>query len=695
MPEAGVPTLDDLASAPLKHRFDDMFNPPGLTNFLGAAQVDLDLVAVRSVNFPPVGQGENISGRLFLDGRLFRSLAPEVTVQWRPDRVTRSARVGDLSITTTTVCPPGQPAVVVDVHVTNTGPTARTVRLGFALLSRATVTGRAWKKAKPPSRPNRLEVDKARRAVTGTCTRTFAACTQGVDTECTWVAANMPEVALSLAPGEAKRVGLVQALGTSRYEAERVFDGIVNDVPGAVAAAERMWTDEVVGAFRPGQGGWSGSLPVLETGSETLRRLYWTGILGVMYMRRDSPFSRLGRTYDTLMPRYWQTVTFIWDYSLSSVVHALLDPAPMRRQLEHWASTGVHRNYGSEWLTGGPFGVWYSVNDYAMTRLARDYVRFSGDRSWVAKNLAGRGGKPKPISEHVVRWARHWEKLRRGGDLADYGGEDNLLECAATYTNEVASLNATNVWCLRAAAEFSLLVGDVDRSQELREEAAELAGAVLKLYVDGQGYWAARHRDGSLVPVRHCYDFQTTGAALAQDLSPGQRREMVQFFCSELMTPTWMRAMSTGDPDSASSIRPDHQWNGAYTAWPAEAALALYRLGAPEVVDEWLPGLALSTQEGPFAQGHFVDPLVPSRHDGAPKGPPQYPYLMDWACSSSGAFVNLIVEGVFGVDVPLEGPVTAKPQLARLDPDARLTRLVVAGQAYDVTSVGATPSTTA
>lgn len=486
-------------------------------------------------------------------------------------------------------------------------------------------------------------------------------------------------------------MGLVHAVGTSRYQAEQTYDQIVSNVPGAVAAAEQMWSRELENAFVRGEGNWSGSLPVLETSSDPLRRLYWAGMLGVMYMRRDNPFSRIGRTYDTLMPRYWQTVTFIWDYSLSSLVHALLDPDPMRRQIEHWVNTGVHRNYGSEWLTGRPFGVWYSVNDYAMARLVRDYVRFSGDHAWVEHSVAGPGGQPRPMREHVLRWARHWRKLRRSGELADYGAEENLLECVSTYTNEVASLNATNVWCLRAAAEFCDVAGNSDEAERLREEAGELARDVLKLYVDGRGYWHARHRDGALVPVRHCYDFQTVGNALAGDLSEAQRQEMVEFFRSELMTSTWMRAMSTGDPDAATSLRPDHQWNGSYTAWPAESALALYHLGAAEVVDEWLPGLARSTQEGPFAQGHFVDPLVPSRHDGAPKGPPQYPYLMDWACSSSGSFVDLVIEGVFGVDVSLRGAVTASPRLDRLDPDARLRRLMVAGTAYDVTKAGAEP----
>ena len=73
MADPNIPTVHDLASDPLVHRFDEMFNPPGLTNFLGAAQVDHDLAAVRSIAFPPLAQGETVTGNLFVDGRLFRS----------------------------------------------------------------------------------------------------------------------------------------------------------------------------------------------------------------------------------------------------------------------------------------------------------------------------------------------------------------------------------------------------------------------------------------------------------------------------------------------------------------------------------------------------------------------------------------------------------------------------------------------
>ena len=73
---------------------------------------------------------------------------------------------------------------------------------------------------------------------------------------------------------------------------------------------------------------------------------------------------------------------------------------------------------------------------------------------------------------------------------------------------------------------------------------------------------------------------------------------------------------------------------------------------------------------------------------GARKAPPQDPYLIDWACSSSGAWVSLVLEGLFGVEVALDGTVTANPQIAALDPDARLHGLRVAGNTYEVTASG-------
>jgi len=73
---------------------------------------------------------------------------------------------------------------------------------------------------------------------------------------------------------------------------------------------------------------------------------------------------------------------------------------------------------------------------------------------------------------------------------------------------------------------------------------------------------------------------------------------------------------------------------------------------------------------------------------GARKSPPQFPYLIDWSCSSSGAWVRLVLEGIFGIEVALDGTVTAMPQVAALDPNARLKGLRVGSATYDVTAEG-------
>jgi hypothetical protein len=73
------------------------------------------------------------------------------------------------------------------------------------------------------------------------------------------------------------------------------------------------------------------------------------------------------------------------------------------------------------------------------------------------------------------------------------------------------------------------------------------------------------------------------------------------------------------------------------------------------------------------------------------KAPPIEPYINDWACSSSGAWVSLVVEGIFGVRAGLDGTVDASPQLEGLDVDARLTGLVIGGRSYDVDRDGVRP----
>jgi hypothetical protein len=386
------------------------------------------------------------------------------------------------------------------------------------------------------------------------------------------------------------------------------------------------------------------------------------------------------------MPRYWQPVTFLWDYSLSSLVHVLLDPAETRASLARWMRLDVHKHFGTEYLTGAGVGPWYSVNDFAMTTIARDYLRFSGDRAWL-DSLVGE----KRVVDYLEDYANNYKRFLTKHGLADYGGLNNLLECVNTYVHEVASLNAANVFNLRAAAEVVASRCNKDKAAKMQVEADALAREVQKLYVDGKGYWNARFPDGSLREVRHCYDFITLLNSMSADLSEKQKREMTEFFVRELRTPTWMHALSCDDDDATFSVRPDHQWTGAYPAWPPLAVTGLYKIGQGELAFEWLKGLARSANQGPFGQAHFAESVVDPEVGGARKAPPDFPYITDWTCSSNGAWCNVVIESLFGVRATLADGITATPQFGKFDRDARLRNLRYQGRSYDVTRNGITP----
>lgn len=705
-----TPSCADFASARIVDRFDDMINPPGLTNHWATAQVDHDVVAIRSLNVPPVAQGDTITAQLYLGGRLARSYGQPVEVVWRPDRVERTTAIDGLEISTVTVCPPGEPAVAVRLEIRNTGE-ARTVRLGLWLAS--TVTSRPrWASAELPQAPNELRREGLSVIGTPVADSEVSRSSFGIqlregDRPAASVqrllapdgarevdgGARLLEIELDLAAGGSAVLGYVHAIATTEQEArdavERVSAG--GGLEDVIASAEAGWDARLAAIFDPADDTFSGVMPVLETGNEALRTLYHWGAMGVLWFMRDNPASVLGRSYDTLMPRYWATTTFIWDYSLSSQTHAMLDPAQMRRQLAHWISLDIEKHFGTEWLTGGPVGYWYSVNHYAMTRLVRDYVAFTQDRGFLDEVFTDSSGQQRRLGEHVRAWARAWQHLRGPGGLADYGGIDNLLECVSSYTHEIASLNAANVWCMRVAAEVVEMEGAAGAAEEaarLRAEAEELVGKVRELYIPGAGFFHTRQPDGSLVPTRHCYDFATVGTTIAEDLPEQMRAEMVRFFDDELRTPSWMRALSPFDADAGYSLRADHQWNGAYPAWPPDAARSAIALGGASVVAEWLPGLARSANQGPPGQGHFVEEVIETIEGGARKSPPQWPYLLDWSCSSAGSFSELVISGIFGVEVALDGTVTANGCLDAIDPGARLVGLRVGEKVYDVDAAG-------
>jgi hypothetical protein len=429
---------------------------------------------------------------------------------------------------------------------------------------------------------------------------------------------------------------------------------------------KRCWEQRWADAFTPGNHHFSGSLPVLVTDNAALKRNYYMGILTMLELERTQ-FPVSPRSFITSGERAEGT-QYYWDASMGSTVWALLEPAGMKATLRRWLAQNVRNGTTINlWQTNGFDPTVYDhINGYAFNactifKTALDYLRVTGDMGFLDEQLED----GKTVLQRMDEMATDWKTLvRPDSPLADYGQNQNLLECAPAYIGRVASCNAQDVWMMRQDAALQELKGNAARAQELRDDAEKLLPAVLSLYKPGDGVWFGLHEDGQRVELRHCVDYIYVGNALADDLTPDMRRTMTDFVKRELLMRDWMRAMSLRDAAATLSDRPDHGPMGAYDGWPALTVGTMWRLGFPNDAFDFYCRTAEVTKEGPFAQAReFYGPH--RDQSDAPVRIAEREGCMK-ECISGAAFADVVISTFFGFAPSLDGKnILADPQTPR------------------------------
>jgi len=600
--------------------------------------------------------------------------------------VDREQAVNGLRIRTRTFMPVRQRAVAENIEITNISSERTRIALGFDMRAAVIKKTSFWMAGCPGEGGNRKNWDALKSRLTFIAQHSQAASAQGIYPPAHRLfGGRVLQYDLELQPGETRRFQYVNTIADSSDEANSVYDRIQGTFAAAEQASEEFYAGMLKALFTPGNSYFSGYLPTLHTDDETLWNLYFAGIKNLISARRHSPDSKYGPAYLTLGGHTLPTLSFPWDTSLTGLSLALLDPAQLRNIVEVWFTQDMHQHLATDYVSGTAVGPWYAINDTAIVRCARDYLRVSGDFAWLKKSVEGRS-----VLDHLTDHALYWEKLQhtdRG--LADYGNIENLLEVVSTYLHEVAGMNAGNVSSMRFVAELLDRQGQSTRANELRTKSKQLAERINHLlYVEGNGWWRAGQLDGTFNEVRHCYDFLAVADAMTDDLSPSQKSEMTQFFWTQLRTGKWMRALSSGDSDATWNIRPDHSCIGAYASWPPMSAKALYRLGQPaEQIASWLRDVARAGNQGPIGQAHFIEDVWPPLKGGAVKCPNDPPYLNEWCCVAGGAFTDMVIDTIFGVNVSLEN-LTVHSHLAQFDAAAELRGLRHADKQYVINMKG-------
>ncbi len=721
---ASIPTSRSLGADLLVHPPSERhFSPPALTNQWAMAQASRDITAYDTYSVPPAATGEGRHAELFfgLSGDDLLScewLDLPITYRWYPHAVERQVSYRGMEMRSVLALSTTADALVMTVMATNRSAD----RIDNLHLFLKTLVGLH-------SLVSRVAYERASHAfLCRSVTDQAAYAIQSVDREPTGYGAHTTwegwyhaaysqrfspgaldtpsspgtvatyggyHFHLTLEPGASWTVSFVHALGDDEEAVRRAHDAARSRADAVAREAERAWDEEIAAAFTPGNPRFSGHLPVLATSDTNLKRLYDMSCLAYLLLKRTRRMGQPALVYATGMPGW--DVCFLWDTQQASFGLALLDPLVLRRMIRFWIRKDPGAYFATNYVSGQAIGEPYAINDYALTFMVRNYLRVTGDHDWLREVIDG-----TPVLDHVVSYATRFLQRVDEDGLVDCGGPPNLLECVFSYAHKVPAMNAINVWTLRQAAALLQCAGRDGEAAALLQRADRVARAILGLYVPRQGYWNCKYPDGRLVPVRTCLDFNLLFEAMEQDLPAGVKEEMVHFFTTDLMTETWMHALSPDDPDAASSVRTDHQDNGAFAAWPAYGLLGLLRTGRRADALRWIGvggrrGLATVTRQGPWGQAYFHGGAgSPLEEDAAMKAPKEFPYLERYAVITGAMYASVVIEELFGLRVdwggvvnPTVGEIAGEAARVEGRPglDARLYNVAVHGQEYMIEGV--------
>jgi len=692
-------STDVLHTDPMLKRWQDHFNHPPCVNDLGCFRMQPDPMGIRDFLFPPFsGKGEG-TGMLYIDRKHPASEGVPVEYTWYPHMVLRRAAMDGLEIETETCAAPSEPGALIALKLKNVSGRNRNIEVGIKVAGRLIHTIDGWASIGPSIMQGwgSIHTDTCPDGVHPESWRydpelgamRFASEAKAFSVHGTRPAPDAVEgktllYQVSIPAGECWKLKFAVALGDSEPVAVERFARWADKFEQTCEDSRSHWDRMIREAFQPGNRIFSGHLPTLVTEETDLARLYYMTFLGCLCCRRDNPLSQYGIAYVTLTPNYWTTASFLWDMMIAAPFYALLDPDVLRKMVEIWVRLDLHKYLAVDYVTGKGLGYWYAVNNTAIVRLAFDYLRWTGDFAWLDRPVGDR-----TVIEHLEHHALAWHGLdKHGHGLADCGGVMNLLECVSTYVHEVAGFNAMWVAALRSVGALWRLRGDEARAKSLEADAARLLKTTMSLYAEGKGYWRCRQPNGSYFDVRHIYDFIAVLESIPEDLPESTRREMVEYFQREHQTPAWMRGLSNWDDDVHRSFRVDLQWSGSYPSLPAQVINGLYKIGCGEMALDWLRRIAPISLQGPLAQAHWVETLLPPHRGGAHKCAPDPTHGVDWTVASNGAYPAMMIESVFGVRATLSDGLQWTGQWHSLDPEARLENLHYQGKEYRVTRKG-------
>ncbi len=405
-------------------------------------------------------------------------------------------------------------------------------------------------------------------------------------------------------------------------------------------------------------------LPEVSTSDPSFDDFYRRCILSVLMTRWDrknfviQPFYAVGT---------WLSMVS-WDTSYASEMLSLMDPAGLRRAFLLYLHVGLFKYSYVPW-NGKTHAYWYAQSPFAAMRILQDYLRQTGDTSFLNDSVGN-----VTVFEKMKQVGLELEKRFAQPDgLLDFGaGSQKILEIRTDGEQHiVATDNGLAVAYFRQMAAWCRARHDPDAAK-FERWANKLDQAInKKLWDQKAGWFVNLYPDGSrhLVYSYHQFALLDTGilSAEQQHLLASKIRE------GEFLGPYGMYSISKSDLIHWDLEDVDWGGGGQYAGKPLRIAESLYRLGYAETAWDVLSRCTRWTKHFPYVpQEIFADNA-------------EYPKVEMPLELSAGSGVQAVLFGTFGLRPHVDGSLDISPSYHHQLGMARMTGYRFHGHTYGVT----------
>ena len=445
--------------------------------------------------------------------------------------------------------------------------------------------------------------------------------------------------------------------------------GEVEEARAQAQAVSEDWEAALAGqfaAFNRAAGELFEKLPSFSCENEALTDFYNRSLVHYFTNRWDIPEFHLRPTYCTGGMRGGCFAAYLWDYAGGWELHPLFDPAGTRAQIKHYLSIDMGSHYAFNPMDGAAFGPWYPVNQEKIIGLIRYYALHTGDISFLHEQVNG-----KQVWEHAVAYATLRDDPGGPVALIDYGeeGEHHLeLRRGYPYCGVMPDINARRYPGYLWAADIAQLAGNPQ--PWLRERARALKALLRRALWDEEQRWFAFEHAGKR-------DFRWTAlmyklidsGVLDGDQLEGMLSHLNE---AEFLSPYGLHSISKRD-EAYDQVDIDQGGGGSCSIFAPLIAEQLCRAGRPELAADLLRRILWWGRRLPYFGDSMVANYVEYRRD------------TPLQCTVGGvAGAQLILFGLFGLRVGMDGSVAIRPCLPGWAGQAQLRGLRIRGQVMDI-----------